>query len=144
MTRLQHRFAERHWIPSATAAAVLTYAALASMTHPFTEGAEVVTAIPLATAVVIMVIRTRTDRRSDLIALSGGVTDRDTRLNHWLLAWVMMIVAIAGWELYCYASEPRSEHPTLSTLIDLLDSTRTGKALAFASWLALGCYLVLQ
>ncbi len=55
-----------------------------------------------------------------------------------------MTAAVGSWELFCYLSAPRSEHPTLSTLIDLLDSSRAGKIIAFALWLVLGWYLVLR
>ena len=48
---------------------------------------------------------------------------------------------MAAWELYCYAHLPREQHPTLSVLIDTLDSTRWGKTLSFAAWLALGWFL---
>jgi hypothetical protein len=56
---------------------------------------------------------------------------------------VVAIVTVTTWELYCFASGPRSAHPTLSTFIDLLDSTRPGKTIGCALWLALGCYLVM-
>jgi hypothetical protein len=52
------------------------------------------------------------------------------------------ILAIVGWELYCLASLPRAQHPTLSSLLDILDATRVGKTVAFSSWLALGWFLV--
>ncbi len=54
----------------------------------------------------------------------------------------MPILAATGWELYCYLNLPRAAHPTLSSLLDMLDATRTGKIVAFASWLVLGWFLV--
>jgi len=144
MTRLSQFVAERQWIVVAITAVGLAYAALASTTRPFTDGAYVVTAVPLVAGVVVMALRTRTTRRSALVMRSNRESNRDTRSNRWSLAWITMVIVIACWELYCYVGAPRSEHPTLSTLIDLLDSTRVGKALAFALWLALGCYLVLR
>jgi lysylphosphatidylglycerol synthetase-like protein (DUF2156 family) len=144
VTRLRRFVAENQWIVVAIAALGLAYAALASTTRPFTDGAYVVTAVPLLAGVAVMALLTRTTRRSVSLMRSNRESNRDIRLNRWSLAWITMAMIIACWELYCYAGSPRSEHPTLSTLIDLLDSTRVGKALAFALWLALGCYLVLQ
>ncbi len=145
MTRPTRPFAERLWAVGAVTAAGLAYATLASITHPFTEGAELVTAVPLVTAVVAMAVRTVTTRRSAVAVRSVQMLPQpDTGANRRSLAWITMLVVISGWEVYCYASAPRSEHPTLSTFIDLLDSTRAGKAVGFALWLALGCYLVWQ
>jgi hypothetical protein len=129
---------------AAIAALCLAYAALASYTRPFTTGADAVTAIPLAATVVAMAVRIRATRRSDVVVQSSGESERTPALGRWALGWVIMTVVVGCWELYCYTSAPRSEHPTLSTLIDLLESTRVGKTAAFALWLALGCYLVLQ
>ena len=44
--------------------------------------------------------------------------------------------------VYCYAQLPRTQHPTLSALIDMLDSSRLGKIVAVAVWLGLGFFLV--
>ena len=125
----------------AAVAVAVVYAVAASYTHPFTTGADTVTAIPLAIAAIAVAARLQTTRRSDVAPL-----DRDPKLptgsTRWSRLWAAVAVVALSWELYCYASAPRSEHPTLSTLIDLLDSTRIGKITAFALWLALGWYLV--
>ena len=47
-----------------------------------------------------------------------------------------------GLELYCLFNLPRVEHPTLSALIDMLDSTRVGKVVAVVLWLLIGWALV--
>lgn len=127
----------------AAVAVAVAYAVAASYTHPFTVGADTVTAIPLAIAVVAVAvaIRLRTTRTSGV-----APSDRDptppTGTTHWSRLWAAVAVVALSWELYCYWSTPRSEHPTLSTFIDLLDSTRIGKITAFTLWLALGWYLV--
>ncbi len=54
------------------------------------------------------------------------------------------LVAAVGWELFCFFSVPRSSHPTLSSLLDILDSTRAGKTVGFAAWLALGWFVVVM
>ncbi len=60
------------------------------------------------------------------------------------MVWIVATVVITCWELYCFASTSRSEHPTLSSMLDTLESTHIGKSLAFALWLALGAYLVVR
>jgi hypothetical protein len=115
------------------------YAVLASFTHPFTWGADVVTAAPLVVAVTIALRSTRRRDRSD--AGSAGAATGSTRGSRGAL-WLLPILAAVGWELYCYASLPRSAHPTFSSLLDIVDATRGGKIACFAAWLVLGWWLV--
>jgi hypothetical protein len=118
--------------------AALAYAGLASCTRPFTIGADLVVAAPLAVAVVAMVVRSR----------SPGIRavdqpGRAPRRSPGSVAWAVLAAAALGWELFCFTSEPRNAHPTLSSLMDMADATRWGKVLLFAAWMALGWYLVL-
>jgi hypothetical protein len=122
----------------------LALAAAASFTRPFTGGADAVTAVPLAVAAVAVATRRRSAGRAGPVGCAGGPTPPMAPLSRWWLAWGIMAAAVAGWELACYLSAPRRQHPTLSTLIDLLDSSHAGKVVAFALWLLLGCCLVLQ
>jgi hypothetical protein len=117
-------------------AGALLYAAAASFTHPFTPVADAVTALPLGVAVVAVVGRIRVGLRSPSPA--GGIDSPAT--SGWVM-WAGIVAVVAGWELYCLANLPRSRHPTLSSLIDMLDSTHPGKAAAFAAWLTLGWFL---
>jgi hypothetical protein len=117
----------------------LALASLASVTHPFTVAADIVTGFPIVVAAVIVAVamRTRSPRPEPVDRADGHA-----RPNRLWLVWVVAAVAIAGWELYCYTAGPRSAHPTLSSLLDTLDATHAGKTLAFGAWLALGWYLV--
>ncbi len=120
----------------------LAYAALVSFTHPFTWAAEVVTAVPLV-VVAAVTLRTRPPtgrRRGDAPTDAGAHRGRGPSRR--VLVWMAPLLAITGWELYCFVSLPRVEHPTLSSLIDLLDATRPGKFVAAVAWLALGWFLV--
>jgi hypothetical protein len=119
----------------------VAYAVAASYTRPFTLAADALTAIPLAVAVVVMAARMRGAGPSDVIP-SGRDREPSTGSTRWSRLWAIAAAVAVSWELYCFLSAPRSEHPTLSTLIDLLDSTRIGKITGFALWLALGWYLV--
>jgi hypothetical protein len=141
MTTL-HRLAQgRGRIASVTAVGV-ALAVWASFTHPFTVGADLVTAIPLGIGVVVLVRRLRTDRRPASVLRADGATARLAPLNRWALVWIGLLVTVVGWELYCYLSAPRAQHPTLSALIDMLDASPGGKFVAFLLWLALGWYLL--
>lgn len=125
-----------------TVAVILIYSVLASFTRPFTWPADVVTAVAMVVVGVAAAVRTRKAKRTDAVASVRLDTDRVVASGRRLLIPATVIVAVAGWELFCYLSAPRAAHPTLSTLLDLLDATRSGKAVAFALWLALGWYLV--
>jgi hypothetical protein len=137
----QHRLVvEPRWVAPVAAAGV-GYAVTASFTRPFTDAADVVTALPLAVAVVITAW-------SSLGSSPGGARrlgSQNALAAPWGRRWVVPLaplVAVAGWELYCFFSLPRSSHPTLSSLIEILDSTRAGKIIGFAAWLALGWFVV--
>jgi hypothetical protein len=141
MTPLRRAPIERWWLTAAGGAGLVA-AALASFTSPFTEGAEVITAVPLAVGLFAVILRLRSDRYAagGMVPEEGAAPDSPRR--RWALGWPVLVAAVAGWELYCYVSSPRSAHPTLSVLIDLLDGTPTGKFVAFLLWLILGWVLV--
>jgi hypothetical protein len=125
----------------AAAAAGLAYGVGASFTRPFTGPADVVTAVPLVIVLAIMGRSLYRRRRSESDH-PAPAADARSRWSRWSFVWLMLVLAIAAWELYCFVNLPRARHPTLSALIDTLDSTRTGKVVAFVAWLALGWFLV--
>jgi|HubBroStandDraft_4_1064222.scaffolds.fasta_scaffold446425_2 hypothetical protein len=125
----------------------LAYAVLASFTRPFTWEADVVTAVPLAVAGAVLVLVTarssrRPGRGSQEAHPARGAIDTAPTWRRGATLWAAPLLAVVGWELYCFVSLPRPAHPTLSSLIDILDSTRVGKTVAFAVWLVLGWCLV--
>ena len=124
------------------AAAVLTV--LASFTSPFTLGAEAITALPLSAGLAVLVLRLRPARRSRRTDRPEHDIAPPEPLHRWALVWLGLVVATVGWELYCYLNTPRSAHPTMSGLIDMLDARPIGKFVAFSLWLALGWVLVIQ
>jgi len=124
----------------AAAGAGVAYALGATFTHPFTVPADVITAVPVAVAAALTARTIRRPRAESDTAVAGAA--RSGRWNRWWLVWSAAVAAVAAWELSCYVALPREQHPTLSVLLDMLDSTRVGKTVAFTSWLALGWYLV--
>ncbi|MGA3147962.1 MAG: hypothetical protein ABSF33_10845 [Acidimicrobiales bacterium] len=139
MTGIQAPAGGHRWTVAVGVVAALAYASSASLTHPFSDGADIVTALPIAVALAVMAVRMRSWWRPAPVVGSGEPVPTPDRL--WS-AWAATAALVAGWEVYCYTAAPRSQHPTLSSLLDGLDSSHAGKALAFALWLALGWYLV--
>jgi len=75
------------------------------------------------------VVRRRTGR------LRWGGGDRPGRAY---LIWVVAIVVLAAWELFSLFSQPRSAHPTISSLVDPVLAHHAVRWLAFAAWAWLG------
>lgn len=125
-----------HRLPPARlagAAAVVAGGAAISLTRPFTWWADGVVAAFLIVAAAGLAARLRRRR---------ATPDEPAPLGPGALAWAAVAVAAAGWELWNYVQAPRHAHPTLSSLLDTLDATHEGKAVAAGLWLALGWYLV--
>jgi hypothetical protein len=82
------------------------------------------------------------NRAARIAGERAGAVSHQPRWGRRWSPWVALTAVVTSWELYCLANLPRTQHPTLSSLIDLLDSTWVGKSAAFVSWLALGWFLV--
>jgi len=125
------------------AAAALAYAVGASFTRPFTVPADVVTALALAAGAGALAATLRARRPAlSPAAAPGAGRDAPPLPTRWWPAWVALLLTVAAFELFTYLGAPRPAYPTMSALIDMLDSTRPGKVVAFTAWLALGWYLV--
>ncbi|HUY40401.1 MAG TPA: hypothetical protein VMV82_02400 [Candidatus Dormibacteraeota bacterium] len=124
----------------------MVLAVLASFTRPFTLAADLATGVVLAgVSALALTLALRgpaaaggTVRRDGGSGGAGGAVD--ARGWRWS-GPVAALVAAVGWELYCYSGQPRSHFPTFSSLLDMLDSSRPGKAVAFALWLVLGWFV---
>ena len=55
-----------------------------------------------------------------------------------ILPWLLVLAGLAAWQLAAYVQEPRSEHPTLSSLANSVLDTHTARTIAFAGWLVGG------
>jgi hypothetical protein len=111
--------------------AAAVYAWVASPLRPFTTAIEVMVALPVIVALVL-VLRppARPSTREAGSARSGAAI------------WIALFAAATAWEIVAYASSPRSSHPTLSTIADEIMSVRPGRALLFLCWLAVLSVLV--
>lgn len=125
----------------------VAYAIVASFTRPFTPAADLVTALPLALAAAIFTVRIRASRRAPALTEPPHPDDDGRKvsrrhLDRYWLPWLILAAVVIGWELFTYVSSPRRAYPTLSSLIDILDSSHIGKSFAFLVWLLLGWYLL--
>ena len=58
-----------------------------------------------------------------------------------LAPWGVAVAALVAWQLAAWASEPRSDHPTLSSLANAALDPRPVRAIAVVAWLAGAAWL---
>jgi hypothetical protein len=111
-------------VQAAGTAGVIAYAWWATGRRPFTTTATLaVVGAGIATMAIGQAGRSQHDARPTLAGATG---------------WLMLLVALAGWELLAYVQEPRTEHPTLSSLMNAALDTHIGRSLVFVAWLVVG------
>ena len=54
------------------------------------------------------------------------------------VVWAILAAALAAWELAAFVQLPRAEHPTLSSLANLIFGSHAVRFIAFALWLTTG------
>ncbi len=126
------------------AAAVVScavWAWFASGVRTFTRPAEVLTFVPgllVLTATVRFGARrrSRTEAAGAVARSAGGPGAR-----RWL-PWVGLAIAIGGLELTELFSQPRRDHPTLSSLTDTILGPHPSRFIGYALWLAAGWLLI--
>jgi hypothetical protein len=115
-------------------AAAVAYALVGASTTAFSEPADILTAVPIVTLVVLVIIRWPLHPRPTLLAEEG---------THPFRAWVVLFAAVVLWELAEYAARgSRADHPTLSSMFDAVNRYYGLKALMFFAWLYLGGAIV--
>lgn len=128
MVRRQSSGPLRHPSAIPIAAAAVAYAWWTAGLAPFTWPALVAVEAAGIAAMITGTHRRRPYRSCDHKA--GGT---------WI--WAMLFVLLAGWELAAYVQHPRSDHPTLSSLLDQALDWRPARAGALLVWLAVGADL---
>lgn len=114
-------------VRAAGAIGVLAYAWWATGRSPFTTTATL--AVVGAGLAAMAVGRARRPQNESHPASAGA------------MRWVVIVVALAVWQLSAYVQQPRSEHPTLSSLANAALEDHPGRALAFTAWLVAGARL---
>jgi hypothetical protein len=130
---MRSRSGSRRWPTGVLLGGAAAYALGAATTTPFTFAADVVTAVPIALMLVLVVAR-----------WPGHPRPRPVRAgSHPYLPWLAFLAVVVAWELANYlAHGPRGAHPTLSSMADALDHHYGLKALVFFGWLCLGAAVV--
>jgi hypothetical protein len=135
----------KHTGYAAVAIGAAAETAVVAFTTPFTWAADAVVAIALAVLVAAVVIHVLAPSTANPVAprrpRRRDAEGRPSWGRRWTL-WVVPVLATVAWELVTFASSPRATHPTVSSMLDALNSTHLGRAVAFAGWLALGWYVV--
>jgi hypothetical protein len=108
----------------AGAIVLVAYAALVATVRSFTWPALVLTAIA---GTVVLVLAARQPARR-----APGTRPRG------ILLWATLAAAVIAWELVAYVQSPRDAHPTISSMIDALETHRPLRGLLFVGWIALG------
>jgi hypothetical protein len=125
---------QRDLVVVVAGAAAVAYALVAAATTAFSGPANVLTAIPIVTLAVLVIIRWPLRPRPTLLTAEGP---------HPFRAWVVLFAALVLWELAEYAARgSRADHPTLSSMLDAVDRYYVLKALVFFGWLYLGGAIV--
>ncbi len=118
---------------AAGAVAALVWAWFASGVRTFTRPAEVLTFIP-GLIVLLLTVRPGARPRAMLVA------DRPKPLS-WL-PWLALLGAGLALELTELFAQPRSDHPTLSSLTNTVLETHPVRFVGYLGWLAAGWLLV--
>lgn len=55
--------------------------------------------------------------------------------------WLVLVAAVAVWEVLSYVQAPRAEHPTLSSLANGALDTHAARTGAFVAWIGAAAWL---
>ena len=106
---------------AAGAVGVVTYAWWATGRRPFTATA---TLAVVGAGLVAMTLGSRAAAGPPACAPIG------------MIGWSVLFVGLAGWQLLAFVQDPRSEHPTPSSLLNAALDDHPSRALAFVVWLS--------
>jgi hypothetical protein len=112
------------------AALLVGYSLLAGATDSFTVLALIVTAIAAA-AVIALAVRAATRRPPEPEERPAGA----------VAPWVTLGIVVLAWQLAAYLQSPRSDHPTVSSMLDAADTHAPLRAAVFLGWLLVGVAL---
>jgi hypothetical protein len=133
---------------AAAVATVLAYSWLATTFRAFTWPMRITTALP---GVVLFAAAARDRRRrarlrvwlSQWRTVLGGAhpylpVRSKVAWRAGTMVWSLLIAAIAGWELMARLNGPRSQYPTISSMVGALTQPHAIRFLVFVLWLLFG------
>lgn len=107
----------------------VAFAHIAGGFQPFTVPAD------LSTALGGLTILAAASRYSRPPTTGPGVRRRIA------VVWGVWLAVATSWELAALSGQPRSSHPTFSSLINMLIDTHPSRSVAVLGWLGLGWWL---
>jgi hypothetical protein len=125
---------QRALLLGAVGIAVLAYGWWFTDLEPFSPAAFRALVLPVGVLVVgAQIYRVRH---------SSDAREAATRAAPWFRAaavvWSLLVTVLVGWELIALRSMPRSEHPTISSLVEESEHHHLARLALYALWLALG------
>jgi hypothetical protein len=114
--------------------AVLAYGWWFTDRQPFTGGADLALLVPIVLLIGIAQAR-RFRRRHEPPSPSGP---RASMFHLAVVVWSAIATVVLAWELLALRSSPRSQHPTISSLVETVEQHHLGRIVLFVAWLALG------
>lgn len=111
---------------------------LAATSRAFTWRADITTGVGLAGVVLFGLATLRLERRQDGAVAAPARTPPSRGAT---LTWATLASAVVIFELVNYFATPRSSHPTISSLLDLLAGHEVLRGLLFVTWLGAGWWL---
>ncbi|HET9091332.1 MAG TPA: hypothetical protein VFN50_02910 [Acidimicrobiales bacterium] len=128
------RTAPREWSERWPRVALFTggaaYAWFAAGSRPFTTGGDALTAGAFA-LMVVLVAAARAGAGIPAVSRPGPGEGR-------LLAWIVAVICVVGWELVTLVARNGHLFPTASDLYNAVASSRLAKSGVFYLWLLLG------
>lgn len=136
------------WALALAVAAGLADTLVAATARPFSMRADVTTGVGIGGVLLLGALRRRWAAREALPRdalprqasapedAGGGRSRRPA-----MLAWATLAVAVASLELGNFVASPRSQHPTISSLLAVAEAHEVWRAILFAAWLGVGWWL---
>jgi len=111
---------------------------VASTARPFTWRADLTTAAGIVGIALVGLVPLWWARRRHLgrPEAAGHEVPRSG-----VLAWAAVATAMAAFEMVNFLLRPRSQHPTISSLLGVLTGHEVLRGLLFAAWLGAGWWL---
>jgi hypothetical protein len=102
--------------------------------QPFSQSAL----IGLLVVVVALIVLAEVRRESRTASARDEATRRAPGYRVAIAFWTVAISALLAWELIALQSSPRSEHPTISSLVETAEHHHLARLALYAAWLWVG------
>ena len=114
--------------------AVLAYGWWFTDLEPFSDAAFRALLVP----VVLLIVVATAHRARHASDAREAATRAAPHFRAAAVVWGAIVTALVAWELIALRSSPRSEHPTISSLVEGLAHHHVARLALFALWIALG------